>query len=291
MSLINQDLIMNLSICICTRNRPEEIKKALKSIEKSSIKIYEVVVSDDSTDEKTKELIGEEFPYVTYAQGPRTGLCANRNNAIKYVKGTHVLFMDDDVILGESFAEQVKTCLSSNKGIVDRAIVTGLELKNQIKVIPHDQNFLGFQKKKYKQGEPLKTVIINSTIFPMALFSKLKFDEQLRYGYDEVDITTRAIKNNFLIILCDSAINHHYPSEVNRDYYKPYMDASRIYVTYKRYFYSEEKKLKAISFALIAALHTTIHGLSSKQGLKNTWFTLQTTAKYIVGYQKDIIKP
>ena len=40
---------LNISVCICTRNRPDDLSKALKSVERSTYPAFEVIVSDDST--------------------------------------------------------------------------------------------------------------------------------------------------------------------------------------------------------------------------------------------------
>ena len=97
----------NVSVCICTRNRPQELSKALHSVERSTYPAFEVIVSDDSTNDDTKKLMISHFPTVKYLEGPRKGLGANRNNVLKSVTGSHVLFIDDDVVLHENFLEMV----------------------------------------------------------------------------------------------------------------------------------------------------------------------------------------
>lgn len=279
-----------LSVCICTRNRPDELAKALISVQNSSYPIHETIVSDDSTDLRTMEMVKVHFPEVIVMEGPKKGLCANRNHALSRVSGTHVLFIDDDVLLGESFVESIYAHLLEHDLLDGEHIVTGLEYRNQHLIHPHDQSFLGFQTKIYGSGEPIKTVVINSTVFPRRLFDTFRFDEQLRYGYDEVDLTTRASGARYTIHICERAVNQHYPAEANRDYYKPYIDASRLYVTYKRYRYSEQSLWKSNCFLGTAALHVVLHGLIKNgwSGIKQAGFTLKTTVSYIRTYEKNV---
>ena len=188
-----------VSVCICTRNRPQELKNALNSIERSTYPVYEVIVSDDSTNPETQVLVESSFPKVKYLPGPRRGLGANRNNALKAVTGSHVLFIDDDVVLGETFLETIFTALDANTQSEDAShlIVTGIEKTDDMLVFPHEQDFLGFQKIDYQEGDTLKSVVINSAVFPIGIFRKVVFDEKLVYGCDEVDFTTRAVQEGY----------------------------------------------------------------------------------------------
>jgi GT2 family glycosyltransferase len=266
-----------ISICICTRNRPEELTKALKSVEHSTYAVFETIVSDDSTDSRTKELVAVHFPDVKYLAGPRKGLGANRNNALKSVAGSHVLFIDDDVVLSEDFLQKVydRLAVHAKQESIDKIIISGIENKNGELIFPGEQSFLGYQNVSYREGDRIRTVVINSAVFPSVLFQDILFDEKLVYGNDEVDLTTRATQNGFKVILYPEAINFHYPSEINRDYYEPYHDATRIYVTFKRYFATENNRLKAFiylpySFAYAAARNLKYQGLSSFPGTINT---------------------
>jgi len=277
-----------VSVCICTRNRPDDLRKALESVSRSVYPVHEIIVSDDSTDELTRELVEFQFPSVRYLSGPRRGLCANRNHALKAVTGTHVLFIDDDVVLDPHFLARIYDCWLANPSPRHKVIITGLELRNGHLIYPHDQDFLGYQVRPYQQREMVKTVVINSTVFPMTLFQEMCFDEQLVYGYDEVDLTTRAVARNYRIILCERAVNCHYPSPVNRDLYRPYIEASRLYVTYKRYVYSEGKRIKGWMFLVIAGLHNLFHSLKRAkwQGWSMAAFTFKTALSYIRHYAR-----
>ncbi|MCT1400008.1 glycosyltransferase [Paenibacillus sp. p3-SID867] len=271
---------IQISVCICTRNRPEELVKAIQSIQKSTYPVHEIIVSDDSTDSRTKDIL-VDFPDVIYVQGPRKGLCANRNNSLNQATGTYVMFMDDDVIMRENFIESITGALSHDMHN-QNLIISGIEFNNGEHVYPKEQTFLGFQQKPYKDEE-LMTIVINSTIFPRTLFNVIRFDEQLIYGYDEVDLTTRATGCGFKIILCKEAVNNHYPSIQNRDYYKPVKEASRIYVTYKRYKKTEKANLKAYTFILFASCHVILSKLKASgfRGLKDAFNTIQISRQYI----------
>jgi GT2 family glycosyltransferase len=245
-----------VSVCVCTRNRPHELRRCLASIAASRLPVHETIVSDDSDDgEQTRAVCGE-FERVAYLPGPGRGLCANRNNAVAAATGTHVLFLDDDACLSATFLDAVAArldALSPQAGA--STIVTGRERRPDRVTAARDQSFLGFQERAYADGEPMRTVVINATVFPAPLFARLGFDELLRYGYDEVDLTTRAVALGYRIVAAPDAINDHFPSPTNRDEYRAVVDASRLYVTYKRYRRTDHKPLAAFAYCFVAPVH------------------------------------
>jgi GT2 family glycosyltransferase len=114
-------------------------------------------------------------------------------------------------------------------------------------------------------------------LFPTALLKQLPFDPRLIYGYDEVDIASRARAAGYRIVLVPDAVNLHFPSPVNRDYYSAHTDAARLYVTYKRYADSERRPSKAIAFLAISFLHSLIHHMK-RSGPRGLWVAVRLHA-------------
>ena len=118
-----------VSVLICTRNRPAELGRALESVARSTLPVHQVVVSDDSSDNRSRR-VTEAVPDVVWTAGPRVGLGANRNHALRMASGSHVLFIDDDVELGEEFLPLVRRCwerlAEDNRG---RTILAGAEIQ------------------------------------------------------------------------------------------------------------------------------------------------------------------
>ena len=250
---------MTLSVCICTRNRPDDLRKALESVARSSEPVDEVVVSDDSTDERTRTLVTQDFPTVRWIEGPRVGLGANRNRALEHATSSHVLFIDDDVQIGEDFVASMRGRWEAlPEAERPRAIMAGAEENRGRLITPNEQSYLGFQKRRYELGEELYTVVINASVFPRALFERVGFDPQLVYGYDEVDVTTQAVALGYRIVPCFDVVNLHFPSPVNRDYYRPHTEASRLYVTAKRRGETEGRPWSARAYLAAASLHVLV---------------------------------
>lgn len=279
---------IKLSVCICTRNRPQELLRALASIDRSQTPAHQVIVSDDSTDDVTRREVAANFPSVTYLPGPRRGLSANRNTALRHASGTHILFIDDDVEIAPSFLRQAAARLAAEP---PHTILTGMEINHGTPVHPHKPSFLGYQALEYRPADSYETIVINATVFPKTLFETALFDENLVYGCEEMDFSVRAVLLYNHKILFDPALaNAHFPSPRNRDFYAPFMEASRLYVTFKRYAWVEKRSLKALAFLLLGTAHIFAHDVRRRglPGLRAFAATMSRAAAYTRNCRADL---
>jgi GT2 family glycosyltransferase len=279
--------LVQLSVCICTRDRPDDLTKALRSVGESSRPIFQVIVSDDSTDGRTQACVRSSFPWVDFVEGPRRGLSANRNAALAAVRGSHVLFIDDDAVLGTDFLAHIEATLAGIPAKKrDRTIACGIERKYGELVFANDQTFLGHQRRVYREDDERHTIVINATVFPVALFRQVGFDTNLIYGYEEVDIATRAVSVGYPIVLCPEAINDHFPSAVNRDLYQSHVEASRLYVTWKRYAVTQRAYGRAVLFTIFAPAHLVASRLRAEGagGVRSAFTTVAQAAGHICAY-------
>lgn len=91
---------MLISVVIPTCRRPEALGRCLENLEKQTLSQgeYEVIVTDDSQDEASRDLVREKFPHVRWTEGPRRGPAANRNHGASQTSGDWIVFLDDDCI-------------------------------------------------------------------------------------------------------------------------------------------------------------------------------------------------
>jgi GT2 family glycosyltransferase len=247
------DLARELTVCICTRNRPESLRRTLASIARHA-PAASVVVSDDG-EESARSLV-ESFPNYRWQRGPATGLGANRNAVVAAVETGRVLFLDDDAELGPGFVEAIEETLDHlDPGVRSNAIVTGRERQGDLLVAPNDVDFLGFQKRPYGPGAELHTVVINAAVWPTALFESVTFDESLRYGSDEVDLSYKALRAGFRIIDCPTAVNEHHPSPVGRADYSLQAHASRLRASVRRAWRGAHRWPRTAAFLAVAPPH------------------------------------
>ena len=107
---------IRLSITLVTRNRPASMARTLRSLRSQEIQPWEVIVSDDSTEEYAEEVaaIVQTFG-CRYVRGLQRGLYANRNHAAGFCTGTHIRTMDDDHEFPPGHFEQCITALEQDR--------------------------------------------------------------------------------------------------------------------------------------------------------------------------------
>ncbi len=259
------DLAANLTVCICTRDRPADLARSLASIA-ANAPAASVVVSDDG--DGSAAAVAERFPRCRWQRGPANGLGANRNAVVRAATTPWVLFLDDDALLGEEFVGSVEACLREVEAAVrERTIVTGRERNRGVLVAPHDVDFLGFQRRPYGDGEELRTVVINAAVWPRRLFDSVAFDERLRYGSDEVDLSYAALAAGYRIRDCPRAVNEHRPSPRGRGDYELDAHASRLWAGVKRNWRVRRSPAGTLAYAVLAPLHL-LGSLLRSEGLR-----------------------
>lgn len=117
----------NASVIICTRDRPDELRRCLSSLPQQSVPPAEVIVVDNaSTGSQTREVALAAG--AIYVREDRPGLDIARNRGAKRASSEIIAYTDDDVLLHPQWLEQLITAF-------DRpsiGAVTGLVLPAEI---------------------------------------------------------------------------------------------------------------------------------------------------------------
>jgi len=108
----------DISVVICTLNRPVSLARAVASITEQSLpeEMYELIVVDNGTDEFVRLLIHELISRVKNARcivEPKRGLSHARNAGWKAARAPYVAFLDDDAVVPSGWLKQVVALLSS----------------------------------------------------------------------------------------------------------------------------------------------------------------------------------
>lgn len=109
---------LSLSIIICTKNRPDDLRDCLQSIVGQSSVPFEIIIVDssDSTDsQKITENYSHLLPIRYFHTKP--GLTFQRNYGISRTLGDIILFLDDDVILEKDALREFERGFSINNNI------------------------------------------------------------------------------------------------------------------------------------------------------------------------------
>ncbi len=98
-----------ISLVVPTRDRPDDLRRSLPSYVANIDDLAEIVVVDNSRDDRTRELLAGYGgdPRVRYVHCPQVGLSRARNHGFSLTRSESVGFTDDDCLLPEGWARQV----------------------------------------------------------------------------------------------------------------------------------------------------------------------------------------
>ena len=93
---------------ICTRDRTDLLRRALRSLTGQTSEPAEILVVDNAPGSPATEMmVRDEFPVFRYVMEPIPGLDFARNRALRETSREIVAFMDDDVVAGPGWAEAI----------------------------------------------------------------------------------------------------------------------------------------------------------------------------------------
>jgi GT2 family glycosyltransferase len=273
----------SLTLCICTVDRVDILRRCLESILKGSEQPEAVLVSDDSADGTEAAMVCREFEGVTYIQGPRRGLCANRNWVIRHATTTHVSLLDDDAMVSQSFVRDAKALISE---CADNVIITGIVDEAESQLIPFNPSFLGHFSKPPK--DRFENVNLNCNVFPRRAFEHASFDEAIVFGYEDMDICSHLLFLGFQIRFESRLQNTHLPPKKTSSRLKTQFirtERARFYTSVKRYMLWNRNYFVLMAYLLIAPAHRALHAV--KAGF---WFDLKNCIPDMVAAVQDALR-
>jgi len=118
----------SVSAIIPTKNRPDDVRLTLRSLLAQSVQALEVIIIDQSDDDRSKVVASEVFrsasgegialPELRYVHDTSIrGVSQARNRALDMAKGAIWLFLDDDVEMDPVFIEELLKVFAVNPAI------------------------------------------------------------------------------------------------------------------------------------------------------------------------------
>jgi GT2 family glycosyltransferase len=273
---------MRLSACITTRNRTQELNACLRALWNSHVKPHSVVVSDDSPEyeiqQKNRQIV-EQYPGTTYLSGPRSNVCANRNNAVNAIPKSEtdlIAFIDDDIYVEADFISRA----------LDRYNKMSLQQRNRtilsgVNVDPSGHE-IGATKLSFRgyfcSADSPEAVNLHATVFPRSLFEQEQWDENIVFGYEDAELSLRALKRGYQILYCpemrvfDAGAKKSTLAVAHINSLTDYdirVEAGRLYVGIKRYKYLFPSPFKLVVFISLYFIHMTAFLL--KRGSLKAW--------------------
>ena len=98
---------MKTSVIVATHNRPESIRRLIKSLAPEiTTGTREIIVAENGTSSPME--LSLESPPLKHLHEPRAGKCRIQNRAIAQATGEILVFLDDDLIVAPGYLEAVE---------------------------------------------------------------------------------------------------------------------------------------------------------------------------------------
>ena len=210
------------TVAVCTRDRPEDLRRCLDALMQSPDEGQEYLVIDNcpSTD-ATKELI-ENYPQVRYVREDVPGSSAARNRALREAKHEFVAFTDDDAAPDPNWLRSLLWNFSDPRVMCVTGLVMPLELETEAQewfewYSPHGR---GFERRVFDgaQCNPLIVHLVGVSA-SMAVRKSLidyigLFDEALgagtpTVGGEDCELFARILRAGNCIVYEPRALSWH----------------------------------------------------------------------------------
>ena len=149
-----------LDIAICTHNRPDELARCLRSLQRIGAltrggRTRVLVVDNAPSDGRTARVV-LDYPDVVYINEPKPGLDFARNRALSEATGELLAFLDDDVIVDQSWLQGLMEAWAANP---DAGGFTGpilpLELETRAQIVFEQMGGFGKNFERVRFGPTL----------------------------------------------------------------------------------------------------------------------------------------
>jgi GT2 family glycosyltransferase len=207
-----------VSVVICVYNGERTIDSCLSSLEKLHYPNYEVVVVNDGSTDKTRE-IAESYDYIRLINQENKGLSEARNVGIRASKGEIIAFTDADCMADADWL----TYLVARFQSTEFAAVGGPNLS------PPDDSFVA-SCVAVSPGAPTHVLLddevaehipgCNMAFRREALEAIDGFDPIFRAAGDDVDLCWRLQNKGYKIGFSPAAVVWHFRRNTIRDYLK-----------------------------------------------------------------------
>jgi glycosyltransferase involved in cell wall biosynthesis len=119
---------LRLTVAVCTRRRPDQLRRALHSLAGQAPAPAEVLVVDNAPDDApTRAAAADLAPLVRYISEPVPGLDFARNRALREATQPVLAFLDDDAVAAPDWARALASAFDDSRVGVCTGRVEALE--------------------------------------------------------------------------------------------------------------------------------------------------------------------
>lgn len=219
-----------VSVVITTKNEQEHISNCLISIKQQSYKNIEILVIDNNSEDKTKE-IAKRYTKNIFNLGPERS--SQRNAGVQKAKGEYIIYLDADMRLEPELIEKAMKQIQAESAdaLYISEVVMGTSLLSKIR--------------RHERGFYDSTVIDCARIIEREAFLKVKgFDLSLT-GPEDFDLQKKLKHKGYKSSLLKNSWLNHDESNINlKDYLNKKSYYSNSFDKYKEKWGADDPDIK-----------------------------------------------
>lgn len=215
-----------ISAIICTYNREEYLGAAIDSVLQQDFYSYEVVVVDNASSDRTRDLVAERLsnPQLNYVYEPVIGLSVARNTGAKEARAPILAYLDDDAVASPQWLRTLYNAYQNSEKLAIAGGKVTLIWPDGITLPKWLSSELARQLGAYDLGDSI-VQITTPSLTPRGLNYSIRrtFLEQVG-GFDvnlgrvgknllsneELQMTELALQNGWQVVyLPDAVVEHH----------------------------------------------------------------------------------
>lgn len=216
--MAKQSKSVKISLVITTKNEQSVIDDLLQSIKKQSYRNYEIILVDNNSIDKTKE-ISSKYTKRIFNKGPERS--SQRNYGVRVARGSYVLILDADMRLQKNVLRECIQKMEKDKSfgalvIPEKSFGQGFWVKFKI-----------FEREFYEGEENIEA----ARFFKKDVFNKFGGYDTSITGPEDWDLPLRMRKSGIKIGRIKSYIMH------NERNFSPWKSAK------KKFYYASHAKI------------------------------------------------
>lgn len=204
---------MQISVVICTRNRKEDLLKSLKGFYKQDYEDFEIIIIDNASEDGTKEAVMSLYPEVNYTYLPVNINILAQNIGVYKAKGDIIWRTDSDAfpLTIDVFSKVIN--LFEKYPYID--IISTKEYNSRVgKEFPLTSAVINSDEIP-KDGYEAKSFMGAGTAIKKSVFDKI--GGYWEFGMEEIDFSTRALREGFVIRYFPNLKTNHLSSLHDRN--------------------------------------------------------------------------
>ena len=205
---------MKISVAICTYNRPELLKKCMRSIIKQDLPPFELIIVYHSKNDLRKVSMLKRGVGVRFLHCNKTNSAVARNMAINSSKGTILAFIDDDCIANKNWLQCITQQFEDQRCQIVMGKAVNGSRSNIFSIIENarinyyvESNIITKDKKKHAFVLDTKNFAIRKSLL---VGHNLLFDTRFTNKFEDIDFGLRTISIGVSILYNPRIIVRHF---------------------------------------------------------------------------------